>query len=70
MFSFPFSTKGLTMRNSADGTRRGGRMPLNMEGQRHKKPIQMLKPNLRKPPTTRFVFGHVYMHVIARFLRV
>ena len=31
MFSFPFSAKGLTMRNSADGTRRGGRMPLNME---------------------------------------
>ena len=30
MFSFPFSTKGLTMVNSGDGARRGGRMPLNM----------------------------------------
>jgi hypothetical protein len=29
-FSLPFSTSGLTMVNSGDGTRRGGRIPLNI----------------------------------------
>ena len=63
MFSFPFSAKGLTMINSVDGTRRGGSMPLNM---RVKKPIRTAAEN-EFGQTTRFVFGHVIHHVIARF---